>query len=141
MIKLNVWSSAAGLIGVFFLVAGIVGAVLQFIKLYLPAFQNGFFGDPWDLIFFIISIGAMALLGLMLIMSIIGSPRVLWIIVVFLGLACVLVPPIVFGIDQSLFLYTFGPWYTLNPIDFIGFWIGAGGALIATIFGIFIPAE
>ncbi|MCG3259806.1 MAG: hypothetical protein H7644_08670, partial [Candidatus Heimdallarchaeota archaeon] len=72
MTKLKVWSSATGLIGMFFLVAGVVGAVLQFIAFYLPAFQAGFYGDPWDLIFFIVSIAAMAFLGLLLILSIFG---------------------------------------------------------------------
>lgn len=141
MTKLKVWSSATGLIGMFFLVAGVVGAVLQFIAFYLPAFQAGFYGDPWDLIFFIVSIAAMAFLGLLLILSIFGIPKILWGIFVFLGLACVVVPPIIIATQLGVFVYVMGPWYVLMPMDFIGFWLGAGGALIALIFGLVTQAD
>ncbi len=141
MTKLKVWSSATGLIGMFFLVAGVVGAVLQFIAFYLPAFQAGFYGDPWDLIFFIVSIAAMAFLGLLLILSIFGIPKILWGIFVFLGLACVVVPPIIIATQLGVFVYVMGAWYVLMPMDFIGFWLGAGGALIALIFGLVTQAD
>lgn len=141
MTKLKLWSSATGLIGMFFLVAGVVGTVLQFIAFYLPAFQLGFYGDPWDLIFFIVCIAAMAFLGLLLIISIFGIPKILWGIFVFLGLACVIVPPIIIATQLGVFVYVMGPWYTLLPMDFIGFWLGAGGALIALIFGLVTQAD
>jgi len=141
MTKLKLWSSATGLIGMFFLVAGIVGAVLQFVALYLPAFTNGLYGDPWDLIFFIVSIAAMAFLGLLLILSIFGIPKVLWGIFVFLGLACVIVPPIIIAAQTGIFFYVYGIWYLLLPMDFIGFWLAAGGALIALILGLVTRAE
>ena len=140
MTKLKV-SSATGIIGLFFLIAGVTGTVFQFIWFYLKAFQFGFYGAPFDLVFFILSIAAMALLGILLIISIFGSPRILWIILVFLGLACVLVPPILIVIQTGIFPYVFGGWYVLLPMDFIGFWLAAGGALLALIFGFFIEAD
>jgi hypothetical protein len=142
MTKLKVWSSAAGIIGLLFLVASVVGAVFQFIFFYLPAFQfGGFYTPQLELIFFILSIAAMAMLGILLIVSIFGIPRVLWIILAFLGLGCALAPPIVTVIGIGLFPYVFGPWYLLLPLDFIGFWLAAGGALLAMIFGFFIEAD
>jgi len=141
MTKLKVWSSASGIIGLFFLVAAVTGTVFQFIWFYLKAFQFGLYGPPFDLIFFILSIAAMALLGILLIVSIIGIPRVLWLIVAFLGLACVIVAPIMVVIQTGVFPYVFGGWYVLFPMDFIGFWLAAGGALLSLIFGFFIEAD
>ena len=141
MTKLKVWSSASGIIGLFFLVAAVTGTVFQFIWFYLKAFQFGLYGPPFDLIFFILSIAAMALLGILLIVSIIGIPRVLWLIVAFLGLACVIVAPIMVVIQTGILPYVFGGWYVLLPMYFIGFWLAAGGALLALIFGFFIEAD
>jgi len=140
MAKLKI-TSPAGMLGLLFLIAGVVGAVFQFIYFYLKAFQFTFYGDPWDLIFFIISIAAMAFLGLLFLISLFGSPKALWIIFAFLGLACVIVPPIIVVIQTGTFVYIEMGWYTLIPMDFIGFWLAAGGSLLALIFGIFTPSK
>lgn len=141
MTKMNVWSSATGIFGALFLIAATTGAVFQFIWMYLKAFQFGLYGPPYDLVFFILSIAAMAFFGLLLIISIFGSPKVLWIIFAFLGLACALVPPILLATTLAFFPYVFGPWYVLFPMDFIGFWLAAGGSLLAIILGFFIQTD
>ena len=149
MSKLNVWSSGAGIVGLLFLVAGIVGSVFQFIFLYLPYFQIG--GGVWQsILFFALSIGAMAFGGLVLIISFFGVPKALWIIFTFLVVGCALVLPIWFAVDTGMFVYVVGDAMSVpflfviptNPmLDFIGFWLSAGGSLLAMLIGIFIPSK
>jgi len=143
MAKMNIWSSGAGIVALIFMVAGAVGAVLQFIDFYLPAFQLAP-GDTKTLIAFILVIAAMAFCGIAIIVAIFGIPKLLWIIFAFLALACLLVPPIVYAFDPSNpfgFLYFNGLWYQFLQLDFIGFWVGAGGSLLALITGLFVPSD
>ena len=140
MAKLNM-TSPAGIIGLLFLIAGVVGAVFQFIYFYLPAFQYGFYIEPYDLIFFIISIATMAFLGLLFLIALFGSPKALWIIFTLLGFLCALAAPVIVAINTTAFIYIEIGWYYIFPMDFIGFWLAAGGSLLAMIFGFFIPKK
>jgi hypothetical protein len=149
MAKLRAWSSAPGILGIFFLIAGITGAVFQFIWLYLPYFQLTT-GDWQGILFFALSIAAMAFGALILIISLFGIPKVLWIIFAFLVVGCSLVLPIWLAVDTGTFVYVVGdatqfPYLLLVPtnpmLDFVGFWLAAGGSFLAMIFGIFIPKE
>jgi len=140
MAKIKI-SSPPGVVGLLFLIAGIVGVVLQFVDHYLVSFQSSVYGEPYDLIFFILSIAAMAFMGILLLVSLAGCPKALWIVFVFLGLACILFAPIFISVQIGTFYYVENVWYQLLPMDFIGFWLAGGGALVALIFGFIMPTE
>lgn len=148
MTKMNVWSSGAGITTAFFMLAATTGAVLQFIFLYLPLFQIG--GTGIILMFFIFSIAAMAFGALALILSIFGIPKVLWAIFAFLIIGFSLVLPIWMAISSGLFPYVVGaatqfPYLLIVPtnplLDFIAFWLAAGGGLLTFIIGFFVPSD
>jgi len=146
MTKMNIWSSGVGIVSMIMIVAAITGAVLQFIDVYLPYyFQIGYQlgGVSTYLIFFILIIAGAFFALLALIISIFGIPKVLWIIFAFLALACIVVTPIILIFEPSVgvFLYVEPTWYQAFSLDFIGFWIAAGGALIAMITGFFVPSD
>jgi len=149
MAKLRAWSSAPGAISIFFLIAGITGAVFQFIWLYLPYFQIAS-GDWQGIMFFAFSIAAMAFGAFTLILSLIGITRAVWIIFTFLVIGFTLVLPVWIAIDTGIFVYVVGDAATnpfllvipTNPLfDFIGFWLAAGGSFLAMFIGFFIPKE
>lgn len=144
MAKARIWSSGAGIISLLFYLAAIAGIVLQFIELYLPQFQTVYLADPanniYVLIAFIVIIFG-AFLGLLaLILSMFKASKVLWILFAFGTLVCVAVFPIVdiFG-TAGTFLYIDPS--AVSLMDFIGFWMGVGGAFLAMIVGFFVPQE
>ena len=146
MTKMNMWSSGLGIVSLVMIVASITGAVLQFIDVYLPLyFQFGyqFAGQSIYLVFFILIIAGAFFALLALIISIFGIPKVLWIIFAFLALACIVTTPIIILIDSGVgyFPYVDIAHSQLFLLDFIGFWLAAGGALIAMITGIFVPSD
>ena len=143
MAKMNIWSSSAGIVAALMMLAGVVGAVLQFIAWYLPFFQDAP-GYTLPLVAFILSIAAMAFGGIAIIVGIFGIPKVLWQIFAFLLLACLLVVPIIIAVNYWNplgFYYINGEWYLQRPMDFIGFWVGAGGALLTLIVSFFVPSD
>ena len=144
MAKARIWSSGAGILSLLFYLAALAGIVLQFIDLYLPQFQTYYLEastpDTYVLIAFIVIIAG-AFLGLLaVIISMFKIPKALWILFALGTLACVVVFPIIdiFG-TLGTFLYIDPSSTTL--MDFIGFWVGAGGALLAMIIGFFVPKE
>ncbi len=145
MAKARIWSSGAGIISLLFYLAAIAGTVLQFINWYLPQFQAEYLGGSGDiyvLIAFIVLIAA-AFFGLLaIIISMFGIPKVLWIIFALATLICIAVFPIIdiFGTAGSFF-YIDMTWYGSHALDFIGFWVGAGGAFLAMVIGFFVPQE
>ena len=146
MTKMNIWSSGVGIVSMIMIVAAITGAVLQFIDVYLPyyfkiGYQLG--GVSTYLIFFILIIAGAFFALLALIISIFGIPKVLWIIFAFLALACIVATPIIILIDSGVgyFPYVDSAHAQVFLLDFIGFWLAAGGALIAMITGIFVPSD
>ncbi len=146
MAKMKLWSSAPGIIALLFYVAAIVGAVLEFIDFYLPDVLPGYQADSTQimlLIGFILNIAVASFALIAIILSIFGVPKVLWIIFAFLSLACALVFPIVLLIDSGVgyFMYVDSAWFQGYMMDFIGFWLAAGGSLIAMIVGFFVPTE
>ena len=146
MTKMNIWSSGLGIGSMIMIVASITGAVLQFVDVYLPLyFQLGyqFAGEGIYLVFFILIIAGAFFALLALVISIFGIPKVLWIIFAFLALACIVTTPIIILIDSGVgyFPYVDSAHAQVFLLDFIGFWLAAGGALIAMITGIFVPSD
>jgi len=149
MTKTIYWSSGAGIVSLFFMLAATTGAVFQFIFLYLPVFKL-LPGDSLALVMFIISIATMAFGGSALIFSIFGAPKWLWIVFASLLLAGALVIPIIGAIRGAPFYYFNGvyskvPFGLIIPtnalLDFLGFWMAAAGALVAMIGGFFVPKD
>ncbi len=148
MAKARIWSSGAGIISLLFYAVALAGMVLQFLKFYLPEFQNGILPDISaninGLILFIVFLLG-ALLGLLaLIISLFKIPKFLWILFAFGTLACIAVTPIIWIIQDGFanFAYisiAFDTNYTL--MEFLGFWMGIGGSLLAMIIGFFVPKE
>ncbi len=140
--KARIWSSAAGFSALIFYLIGVAGAVLQFIQVYLPGFQQ-YMATPQDnliyLIAFIVNIAVAFFAVLAIFISIFGIPKYLWLVLTFLSLACVVAIPIAFGIMDHSFRYFNLSWFDSFPLDFIGFWAGVGGTFFATFIGIFVP--
>jgi len=138
--KLRMWSSAAGFSALIFYLIGVAGAVLQFIDVYLDGFKDYMSGgDLMGLINFIIIIAVAFFAVIAIFISIFGIPKYLWLVLVFLSLACIVVIPIVGVIQGNAFHYIELTWFDTNPLDFIGFWLGAGGTFLATFIGLFVP--
>ena len=141
---MRLWSTAPGLIALLFYVAAIVGAVLEFIDLYLPVALPAYQSDPSaiiNLIGFILNIAVAGFAVIAIIISIFGVPKALWVIFAFLSLACALVFPIILLIDSGVFMYIDATWFQAYMLDFIGFWLAAGGSFLAMIVGLFVPKE
>ncbi len=139
MTKLTIWSSGAGIAALIFMVAATTGAVLQFIALYLPMFQ--LIPGGIMLMFFIFSIAAMSFGGIAIIISIFGIPKWLWILCAFFVLGFTLVFPIVLAASGGGFLYVIGAYFQIMMMDAIGFWLAAGGGLLAMGIGFAIPKD
>ena len=140
--KVRVWSSAAGFSALIFYLIGVAGAALQFIYAYLPGFQDEYMvgGDTMYLIYFIIILAVAFFAVLAIFISIFGIPRYLWLTLTFLSLACIVAIPLIgLGFGNSF------PYFDINFADteamlnFIGFWLGAGGTFLATFIGLFVP--
>ena len=149
MAKKNFVSTGSGKLALLFMIIGIVGVVIQFIYLYLPLIQVGA-GDAAATADFILSIVALAFGGLAIIMSVFVIPRNLWIILTSLVFTCILIPVIIYSIVYRLFPYvgSFALQYPYlivvptNPLlDFIGFWMAAGGVLFAILISFKVPKK
>ncbi len=149
MAKNTIVTTGKGKLALFFLIVGIVGAIFQFIYLYLPLIEVGA-GDTVSTVDFILSILALATGAFALILSIFVVPRNLWIALVFSVLIFTIVPVIIYAAVNSFFPYVSGaalqiPYLFVVPtnplLDFIGFWIAIGGSLIAGLFGFSLPKK
>ncbi|MCG3221670.1 MAG: hypothetical protein H7641_09855 [Candidatus Heimdallarchaeota archaeon] len=76
-----------------------------------------------------------------LIIALFGIPKVMWIILAFLSLACVVVPMLISVFQGAAFEYFNLTWYNAHMWDFIGFWLAAGGSFLAFVFGFFVPKK
>ncbi|MHA1446396.1 MAG: hypothetical protein ACTSSN_06885 [Candidatus Heimdallarchaeaceae archaeon] len=139
MTKMNIWSSGAGIVSALFMLAATTGAVLQFIAMYLPLFQA--IPGGIVLMFFIFSIAAMAFGAIAIIVSIFGIPKVLWVLCAFFVFGFTLVFPIIVATQGGGFLYVQGGYFQIMMMDAIGFWLAAGGGLLAFIIGFFVPSD
>ena len=117
--------------------------VLELIDYYLPVILPLYqlTSEPLFLVAFILIIAAIAFAGIAVIVAIFGTPKALWVIFAFLTLACILVMPIIGAIQGGGFQYIDPLAYQLLPLDFIGFWVGVGGAFLAMIVGLFVPTD
>jgi len=139
-VKARIWSSAAGFSALIFFLIGVAGAVLQFISVYLPGLEDYMGGgDIYGLINFIIIIAVAFFALLAIFISIFGIPKFLWLVLTFLSLACIVVIPIIGLIEGNAFHYIDIAYFNSTPLDFIGFWLGAGGTFLATLIGLFVP--
>lgn len=155
MAKARIWSSGAGIISLLFYVIALAGFVFQFLELYLFEFQNTILPDIAGnvnsfIVFIVFCLGALLAL-LAIIISIFNIPKVLWILFALGSLACIAVGPIIwiiqggfanfeyFQIAFDSMSFTMDGAFTL--MEFIGFWAGFGGSLLAMIVGFFVPAE
>ncbi|MHA1200300.1 MAG: hypothetical protein ACTSQF_13320 [Candidatus Heimdallarchaeaceae archaeon] len=146
MAKMRLWSSAPGIIALVFFLAAIAGAVLEFVNFYLPEVYATYQADTTQFIWligFILNIAVAGFALIAIIISIFGAPKALWIIFAFLSLACALVFPLIIFISGATtsFLYIEGAWFQSHMMDFIGFWLAAGGSFLAMIVGFFVPKE
>jgi len=145
MAKARIWSSGTGIISLLFFLAGVAGAVLEFIGYYLPEFQDNYLNAPTPdtivLIAFIVIIASAFFALLALIISMFGIPKVLWVIFALASLVCIAVFPIISLIQGNPFPFIDLSYYSSNMLDFLGFWIGVGGTFLAMIFGFFVPKE
>jgi len=156
MAKARIWSSGAGIISMLFYVIALAGFVFQFLELYLYEFQNNILPDIAGnvnsfIVFIVFCLGALLAL-LAIIISIFKIPKVLWILFALGSLACIAVGPIIWIIKDGGFAnfeyikttfdsmsFTMDGAFTL--MEFIGFWAGLGGSLLAMIVGFFVPAD
>ena len=146
MAKMRLWSTAPGIIALLFYLVAIAGAVLEFIDFYLPVVFATYQADTTQfiwLIMFILNIAVAGFALIAIIISIFGSPKALWIIFAFLSLAASLIFPIIFLVNglYSTFIYIEPTWFQTYMMDFIGFWMAAGGSFLAMIVGFFVPKE
>ena len=135
-------------------VAGAVGGFFSGYFFWLPAYQAAT-GTGGELIFLILMIAMFAVAGfclIALVISLFGIPKVLWIILAFLSLACVVTVSLLMvllgDLATALGLYGYPylnlAWYnasTNQMWDFIGFWLASGGSFLALIFGFFVPKK
>jgi len=141
MAKARVWTSFPGILGLLFMAAAAVGGILEGIYWWLPMYQlSG--GDVIGLVMTILVFAGAGFAGLNIIISIFGIPKALWIVFAFLAFGCILAPALLIIIAlEGYFIYASMVWYHAVPMDFIGFWLGAGGSLLAFLIGFFIPRD
>ena len=140
MAKTRVWTSFPGILGLLFMAAAVVGGIFEGIYLWLPLYQLT--SEVVILIMMILVFAGAGFAGLAIIISIFGIPKALWIVFAFLALGCIIAPAIVTLIAlEGYFVYIDLGWYALIPMDFIGFWLGAGGSFLAFLLGFFIPKD
>ncbi len=155
MAKARIWSSGAGIISLLFYIIALAGFVFQFLELYLFEFQNSILPDIAGnvnsfIVFIVFCLGALfAVLAIFI--SIVNIPKALWILFAFGSLACIAVGPIIWIIQDGFanfeyiqiafdsMSFTMDGAFTL--MEFIGFWAGLGGSLLAMIVGFFVPKE
>lgn len=150
MAKMRVWSTFPGILSMLFFAAGAAGGILSAIGFWLPSYQSPPSPDAETilLIFMIVAFAAALWFALTLIISFFGVPKALYIIFAFLTMACAAVPCVLLAVAfadltgfTGAFLYIDLAWYQTVPLDFIGFWMGVGGGLLAFITGFFVPKE
>jgi hypothetical protein len=155
MSKLQVWSTFPGILGMLFFAACATGGILSAVGFWLPSYQNAVAtlpeAAPILLAFMIIAFAAALFFVIILILSLFNVvPKALFIIFALLALICAAGPGIVIALAFSpwiadlygvtvAFIYVSNLWYAMVPLDFIGWWLAAGGGLLAFIFGFFIP--
>lgn len=147
MAKARVWTSFPGILGLLFMAAAVVGGIFEGIYFWLPLYQSSG-GEVIGLVMTILVFAGAGFAGISIIISIFGIPKALWIVFAFLAFGCILAPVIFIVIIQfglllglKIFIYIDLGWYVYNPYDFIGFWLGAGGSLLAFLIGFFIPKD
>ena len=91
------------------------------------------------LINFIIIIAVAFFAVIAILISLFGIPKYLWLTLTFLSLVCIVVIPIIGVIQGNAFYYIELSHFDTNPLNFIGFWLGAGGTFLATFIGLFVP--
>ena len=153
--RIQIWSSGAGLIALLFYLAGAVGGFLSGYFFWYQEIYPAAIGTEGEILVLIMMILMFAVAGfavLAIFFSIFGIPKALWIIFAILSLACAIAPAIVlnFGVPQIVqALYGFTPtftyiqseWINAQLYDFIGLWLAAGGSLLAILLGIFVPRK
>ena len=153
--KIQIWSSAAGLLAMLAYAAAAVGGFFSGYFFWLQKIYPAAIGTEGEILVLIMMIVMFAAAGfavLAILFSIFGIPKALWIIFAILSLACAVAVAIVvnFGLPHVIqALYGFTPtftyiqseWISAELYDFIGFWLAAGGSLIAMIIGFFVPTK
>ncbi len=140
MAKARVWTTVPGILGLLFMAAAAVGGILEGIYLWLPMYQLS--SEVIALVMTILVFAGAGFAVLNIIISIFGIPKALWIVFAFLAFGCILAPALLIIIGlEGYFVYIDMGWYALIPMDFIGFWLGAGGSLLAFLIGFFIPKD
>ena len=87
-----------------------------------------------------------------IIIAVFKIPKWIWIVAAFFVLIFAILLPAILGGMLGFFPYVYSPvfqfpwiWMAalpLNPsLDFIGFWMAAGGALLVMITGFFVPKK
>ncbi len=153
--KLQIWSSAAGLLALLTYAATAVGGFFSGYFFWLQKIYPAAIGTEGEILVLIMTIVMFAAAGfavLAILFSIFGIPKALWIIFTILSLACAVAVALVVNLGlphvvQSLygfvptFMYIQPEWISAELFDFIGFWLAAGGSLLAMLFGIFTPKK
>ena len=157
MPELRIWPSVPGIISMTFLAASATGGIFVGVDFWYQAYKeiiaHAESGAFLPLIFMIIAMASALWFLLALIFSFFKSTKALHVVFSFLAMISVLIPTILLGLFFSniiaeittgtfdLFIYVNPDWYASFPLDFIGFWLGVGGGLIAFITGFFIPSK
>ncbi|MHA1954904.1 MAG: hypothetical protein ACW96U_13260 [Candidatus Heimdallarchaeaceae archaeon] len=139
MASAKIFTSGLGLISLLFYLAGAVGGFLDGYFFWLPLYQLT--SETMHLIAMILLFAVAGLCVIALIIALFGIPKVMWIILAFLSLACVVVPMLISVFQGTAFVYFDLAWYNLFMWDFIGFWLAAGGSFLAFVFGFFVPKK
>jgi len=147
MAKLQIWSSGVGLGALIFYLAAVAGGFLSAYFFWLPTYRSliGLELEIFALIMMIVMFAGTGFGAIAVLFSIFGIPKIMWIIFALLTLACVIATAIVVTVAfEGHFVYINLAWYqgsTETMFDFLGFWLAAGGSLLAFILGIFVPVK
>ncbi len=144
-------SSKNGKISYLLMMLGVIGVVFEYATLHSLLVPHAG-GDT--LILTYVFFGTLALVsgGLALILAIFKIPRWVWILLSSFVLVFIILPPAISSGMIGIFPYFFGgafsmPWMLFAglpinpPVDFIGFWMATGGALLSIISGFFVPKK
>ena len=82
--KKSLWSSKTGIIASIFLLVGLIGAVFEFISHYLSQFEVAFqLNESISMVGALLNVAVMLYVIIIIIYSIVGIPKSLWIVLTF----------------------------------------------------------
>ena len=140
-----------GKISFLLMIIGVIGVVFEYASLhsYLVPYAGG---DTATFVYVLLGTLALASGSLAIILSIFKISKWVWVMLSSFVLVFIILPPAIFGGMLGFFPYFYGnlfsmPWMLfaglpINPaVDFIGFWMAVGGALLSIISGSFVPKK